>query len=87
MCEDRDIKHLSIGVISPYAMQVEAVKQSLRDLGHLHRALDVEVKTVDGFQGNERDVIIFTAVRANHNKQIGFVQDERRLNVAITRGR
>lgn len=65
-------------------MQVEAVKQSL---GHLHRALDVEMKTVDGFQGNERDVIIFTAVRANHNKQIGFVHDGRRLNVAITRGR
>lgn len=65
-------------------MQVEAVKKSL---GYLHRALDVEVKTVDGFQGNERDVIIFTAVRANRKNQIGFVNDGRRLNVAITRGR
>jgi len=67
-------------------MQVEAVKQSL-GLTHLQRALDVEVKTVDGFQGNERDVIIFTAVRANFSNQIGFVNDGRRLNVAITRGR
>jgi hypothetical protein len=52
-----------------------------------HGALQVEVKTVDGFQGNERDVIIFSAVRSNHANEIGFVGDCRRLNVAITRGR
>lgn len=86
VCEERRIEHLSIGIISPYAMQVVAVKQSLGHL-HLHRALEVEVKSVDGFQGNERDVIIFTAVRANSGNQIGFVKDGRRLNVAITRGR
>jgi ATP-dependent RNA/DNA helicase IGHMBP2 len=77
---------LSVGVISPYAMQVEALKQSL-DSQVLHGALQVEVKTVDGFQGNERDVIIFSAVRSNHANEIGFVGDCRRLNVAITRGR
>lgn len=65
-------------------MQVEAVKKSLK---HVHEALDLQVKTVDGFQGNERDVIIVTTVRANQYNQIGFVHDGRRLNVAITRGR
>ena len=77
---------LSVGVISPYVMQVEALKQSL-DRQVLHGALQVEVKTVDGFQGNERDVIIFSAVRSNHANKIGFLDDCRRLNVAITRGR
>lgn len=86
VCAARNIQQLSVGVISPYVMQVEALKQSL-NRHVLHRALQVEVKTVDGFQGNERDVIIFSAVRSNHSKRIGFVDDSRRLNVAITRGR
>ncbi|KAG0565529.1 hypothetical protein KC19_8G197500 [Ceratodon purpureus] len=86
VCAERKIKSLSVGVISPYAMQVEALKQSLVQQ-RLNSALDVEVKSVDGFQGNERDVIIFSAVRANQSKLIGFLNDSRRLNVAITRGR
>ena len=65
---------------------MEALKQSLVQQ-RLNSALDVEVKSVDGFQGNERDVIIFSAVRANQSKLIGFLNDSRRLNVAITRGR
>ena len=75
-----------MGIISPYKTQVEALQRSLHSQV-LHQALQVEVKTVDGFQGNERDVIIFSAVRSNHRKTIGFVDDGRRLNVAITRGR
>lgn len=86
MCAERSIKTLSTGVIAPYAMQVEALKQSLGQK-RLHRALDIEVITVDGFQGNERDVIIFSAVRANPYKHFGFLNDSWRLNVAITRGR
>lgn len=62
MCEKRNNKAFSAGVISPYRMQVEVLKQSsLHHNGHLlHKALDVKVKTVDGFEGNERDVIIFS---------------------------
>lgn len=85
VCAARNIVKLSVGVISPYLRQVEALKQALN--GQHQASLQVEVKTVDGFQGNERDVIIFSAVRSNHSRRIGFVNDSRRLNVAITRGR
>ncbi|KAM0680757.1 hypothetical protein GINT2_001030 [Glugoides intestinalis] len=64
-----------IGVISPYSAQVRL----LRDL------LDVQVETVDGFQGQERDFIILSLVRSNEESEIGFLQDKKRLNVAITR--
>lgn len=64
-----------IGVISPYSAQV----RFLRDL------LDIQVETVDGFQGQERDFIVLTLVRSNEEGEIGFLKDKKRLNVAITR--
>ncbi len=72
-----DIGLNRIGVISPYDDQV----RMLRD------ALDCEVKTVDGFQGREKDVIIISFVRSNSSGEIGFLKDYRRLNVSITRAK
>jgi hypothetical protein len=71
---------LSIGVVTPYRAQ----------RGHLERVFSgkgVDVNTVDGFQGQERDVIIFTAVRTNNGGNIGFLKDVRRMNVALTRAK
>jgi len=82
----------SIGVISPYNGQVALVKsmissdQDLRQL-LLKSTVTIEVKSVDGYQGRERDVIIFSAVRSNRQGRIGFLHDWRRLNVALTRAK
>lgn len=70
----------SIGIISPYNSQVSILKKLI----HVKYPA-VEISTIDGFQGREKDVIILSLVRSNDNKEIGFLKDERRLNVAITR--
>eukprot|EP00899_Mesostigma_viride_P025252 jgi/Mesvir1/5911/Mv00680-RA.1 len=72
---------LKIGIISPYKAQVLRIEEEL-STGYA-----ADVQTVDGFQGQERDVIIFSAVRANSSGHVGFLCDHRRLNVAITRAR
>lgn len=66
-----------IGIISPYADQVSLLKNKT----------DVEVKTVDGFQGREKEIIIISTVRSNDKGKIGFLSDLRRLNVALTRAK
>jgi len=66
-----------IGIISPYADQVKIIQEKT----------PVEVKTVDGFQGREKEIIIISTVRSNENGNIGFLRDLRRLNVAITRAK
>ena len=66
-----------IGIISPYADQVKLISERT----------DIEVKTVDGFQGREKEIIIISTVRSNEYGQIGFLKDLRRLNVAITRAK
>jgi len=66
-----------IGIISPYADQVKIIQDRT----------PVEVKTVDGFQGREKEIIIISTVRSNENGNIGFLNDLRRLNVAITRAK
>jgi predicted DNA helicase len=66
-----------IGIISPYADQVKIIQEMT----------PVEVKTVDGFQGREKEIIIISTVRSNENGNIGFLSDLRRLNVAITRAK
>lgn len=80
----RELPFLSkdIAVISPYVGQIRALSRILRD-----EYADVEVSTVDGFQGREKDAIIFSTVRSNENQALGFLSDWRRLNVGITRAR
>lgn len=73
---------IGLGVIAPYESQVKLMMNPPYNL-----AKQADVKTVDGFQGGERDVIMFSAVRANVRGRIGFVDNARRLNVALTRGR
>eukprot|EP00526_Cylindrotheca_closterium_P003007 CAMPEP_0113630316 /NCGR_PEP_ID=MMETSP0017_2-20120614/15749_1 /TAXON_ID=2856 /ORGANISM="Cylindrotheca closterium" /LENGTH=994 /DNA_ID=CAMNT_0000540771 /DNA_START=126 /DNA_END=3107 /DNA_ORIENTATION=- /assembly_acc=CAM_ASM_000147 len=82
----------SIGVITPYSGQVQLIKSMIagdREVMELVResSASIEVKSVDGYQGRERDVIIFSAVRSNRNNNVGFLSDWRRLNVALTRAR
>jgi predicted DNA helicase len=69
-----------IGIITPYAAQVKLIKQLL-----IEKDLKVEVNSVDGFQGREKEAIIISFVRSNDEGEIGFLRDLRRLNVAITR--
>ena len=71
------INEEDIGIISPYADQVKIIQDRT----------PVEVKTVDGFQGREKEIIIISTVRSNYEGNIGFLNDLRRLNVAITRAK
>lgn len=76
------------GVISPYRSQVQYLRSLIRRNEYLRPLRSqISVNTVDAFQGQERDVIIISLVRANENGQIGFLSDLRRMNVAITRAR
>ena len=81
-------ERLDVGVISPYRAQVQYLRRLLkkREFFKPYRSL-ISVNTVDGFQGQERDIILISLVRANDEGQIGFLRDLRRMNVAITRAR
>lgn len=78
----------TIGVITPYLGQVQLIKSLLADDCFIRESTPtIEVKSVDGYQGRERDLIIFSAVRSNRNQNIGFLHDWRRMNVALTRAK
>ncbi len=79
---------IDVGVISPYRAQVQLLRQMIRNDEALRpfRKL-LSVNTVDGFQGQERDIVVISLVRSNREGQIGFLSDLRRMNVAITRAR
>lgn len=74
----------SIGVISPYAEQVRYIRQEISDDPSL-RNLDIDIDSIDGFQGQEKEVMYISLVRSNLTGEIGFLKDERRINVAMTR--
>ncbi|XVF85502.1 hypothetical protein PTKIN_Ptkin17bG0122800 [Pterospermum kingtungense] len=80
-------RELSVGIISPYAAQVVAIQEKL---GRRYDKIDgfaVKVKSVDGFQGGEEDIVIISTVRSNNSGAIGFLSSSQRINVALTRAR
>ncbi|PRQ45250.1 putative P-loop containing nucleoside triphosphate hydrolase [Rosa chinensis] len=79
---------VSIGVISPYKAQVYAIQEILRKYTETsHTGFSLSVRTVDGFQGGEEDVIIISTVRCNGKGSVGFLSNQQRANVALTRAR
>ncbi|PHR98178.1 MAG: IGHMBP2 family helicase [Blastopirellula sp.] len=76
---EQGVRPQDISVISPYAAQVRKIRELV--------PAGIEVDTVDGFQGREKEVIICSLVRSNQNQEIGFLGDTRRMNVALTRAR
>ena len=81
-------ERIDVGIISPYRAQVQYLKRLIKKYEFFkpYRRL-ISVNTVDGFQGQERDVILISLVRSNDEGQIGFLKDLRRMNVAMTRAR
>ncbi len=85
-----DISPDDIGVITPYNGQVRAIHDLMESSGGLEnngKWNGIEVRSVDGYQGREKEVIVFSAVRSNPEGNVGFLNDSRRLNVALTRAK
>jgi len=76
------VRPLDIGIITPYNAQVALLRELRTD-----KLQSVEISSVDGFQGREKEAIVISMVRSNDNKQVGFLADRRRMNVAVTRAR
>ena len=80
-----DLESEDIGIVSPYSGQVRMIEELIIQSSNEYDGL--EVKTVDGYQGREKEIIVISTVRSNEDGQVGFLSDMRRLNVAITRAR
>ncbi|NXC49988.1 SMBP2 protein, partial [Penelope pileata] len=76
------VKAQDIAVIAPYNLQVDMLREHL-----CHRYPELEIKSVDGFQGREKEAVILSFVRSNRKGEVGFLAEERRINVAVTRAR
>jgi len=81
---DGEMTPNKIGIVTPYAAQVSYLKRMFSNK-QIYKGL--EIKSVDGYQGREKEVIIFSTVRSNEFGNVGFVADKRRINVALTRAR
>lgn len=91
------LKLIDIGVIAPYSAQVSLLTSSIREhftknsisspANEVFDLSELEIGTVDGLQGREKEAIILTLVRSNQNKEVGFLAERRRLNVAMTRAK
>lgn len=83
-----EVEAISVGIVSPYSAQVEFLTEQLSNYPLLEKyQKNISVKTVDGFQGQERDIIGISLVRSNPDGEIGFLKDIRRMNVAMTRAK
>ncbi|XP_076897911.1 uncharacterized protein LOC143551337 [Bidens hawaiensis] len=80
------IGKVSVGIITPYKLQLKCIQREFEEVLKSEEGKDLYINTVDAFQGQERDVIIMSCVRAS-NHGVGFVADIRRMNVALTRAR
>ncbi len=91
LLEPGDLSAADIGVVSPYNGQVRLLIDMFEEVGMTTDGSDdgvgLEVRSIDGYQGREKEVIVLSTVRANEGGELGFVRDRRRLNVAITRPR
>lgn len=81
-----EVNTLNVGIISPYKAQVNYLKEKVVNEPGF-KSIRISVNTVDGFQGQERDIIYISLVRSNENGEIGFLNDTRRMNVAMTRAK
>ncbi|CDI76960.1 ATP-dependent helicase, putative [Eimeria acervulina] len=81
------IRPSEIGILTPYDAQKARIRFALNDSFDKALCYQIDVDSVDGFQGKEKDLIIFSAVRSNPRGEIGFLKDARRLNVMLTRAR
>ncbi|XP_005384320.1 PREDICTED: DNA-binding protein SMUBP-2 [Chinchilla lanigera] len=79
---DAGVQARDIAVITPYNLQVELLRQSLE-----HKHPELEIKSVDGFQGREKEAVVLSFVRSNRKGEVGFLAEDRRINVAVTRAR
>lgn len=76
-----------VAIISPYSTQVLKIKHGLRKVLNYTEICPLDVNTVDGFQGKEKDIVIFSTVRSKGSKSIGFLKDEKRVNVGLSRAK
>ncbi|XP_032438260.1 DNA-binding protein SMUBP-2 isoform X2 [Xiphophorus hellerii] len=76
------VKAKDIAVIAPYNLQVDLLRQKLSA-----RHPEMEIKSVDGFQGREKEAVVLSLVRSNRKGEVGFLAEDRRINVAVTRAR
>ncbi|MBN3311638.1 SMBP2 protein, partial [Atractosteus spatula] len=76
------VKAKDIGIITPYNLQVDMLRQRLSQ-----KLPDLEIKSVDGFQGREKEAVVLSLVRSNRKGDVGFLSEDRRVNVAVTRAR
>ncbi|NXF81575.1 SMBP2 protein, partial [Sclerurus mexicanus] len=79
---DAGVKAKDIAVVAPYNLQVDMLREHL-----CHSHPELEIKSVDGFQGREKEAVILSFVRSNRKGEVGFLAEERRINVAVTRAR
>ena len=86
IAEKLDRKY-TVGIISGYGAQTELITSNIKEQREELKNLEIDVNNVDAFQGSEKDIIFYSIVRSNKKRTIGFLKDERRLNVALSRAK